>query len=38
MEGGGVSGGEEAASAKGEEKELRQVSKPARDLWYRRAC
>lgn len=35
MEGGGVTGGEEVVSAKGEERELSEVSEAARGLWYR---
>lgn len=34
MEGGGVSGGEEVASAKGGERELSEVSEDAKGLWY----
>jgi len=34
MEGGGVSGGEEVASAKDEERELREVREAAKGLWY----
>lgn len=37
MEGGGVSGGEEVASAKEGERELSEVSEAARGLWYKGA-